>query len=221
MVKVLIGGEHNGLIRDAFTALGHDATSCDFRPSVRPGKHHQGDWRDIMNDGFDLGIFHPTCTFMTWSSAKHLYIDGDKRNGIDFERFNKMLQEAWDLYEWMSRCTIPYVAIENPKMLQYAQIMSQLNTLRSQTVHPWYFGTDPKGPDNVTKATTWWLKGDLPKLKRTGTLTGKTARPDVHYLGPQGDDPEDRRMMRSRFHPGHAWALATQWGGFVQNQVGE
>ena len=98
-MKVLIGGEHNGLIRDAFVALGYDATSCDFRPSTRPGKHYRGDWRDIMNDGFDLGIFHPTCTFMTWSSAKHLYIGGDKRNGIEFERFNKMLQEAWDLYE--------------------------------------------------------------------------------------------------------------------------
>jgi len=48
-MKVLIACEYSGTVRDAFTSLGHDATSCDLLPSEKPGKHYQG-------DVFGLGI---------------------------------------------------------------------------------------------------------------------------------------------------------------------
>lgn len=41
-MKVLIACEYSGRVRDAFTALGHDALSCDLLPTDAFGKHYQG-----------------------------------------------------------------------------------------------------------------------------------------------------------------------------------
>lgn len=119
-----------------------------------------------------------------------------------------MLDDAWAFWDHMQRCPIPRVAWENPIMLGYAQLMVGKPT---QTVQPWWFGDDPEGPDNCSKATCWWLR-NLPPLKRTGTLDGKGARPEVWKMGPT-KDPEERRMARSKFYPGMARAIVEQWGG--------
>lgn len=46
-LRILIGGEYSGTIRDAFIARGHDAMSCDFSATTSPGPHYQGDWWDF------------------------------------------------------------------------------------------------------------------------------------------------------------------------------
>jgi hypothetical protein len=84
-------------------------------------------------------------------------------------------------------------------------------------VQPWWFATNPDGPDNVKKATCWWTRGGLPKLKPTGILDGSTARDEVFQMTPTAD-PEERRMARSEFTPGHAAAIADQWGAYVAAQ---
>lgn len=66
-MRVLIGCEYSGIVRDAFIAMGHDAISCDLLPTDKPGPHYQGDVRDIWNNGFDLMIIHPDCTFVCGS----------------------------------------------------------------------------------------------------------------------------------------------------------
>jgi hypothetical protein len=86
-----------------------------------------------------------------------------------------------------------------------------------QTVQPWWFASDPDGPDNVTKATCWWTRRKLPKLRPTGILDGSTARDEVFRMAPTAD-PEERRMARSKFTPGHAAAIAQQWGDYVMVQ---
>lgn len=58
-MKVLVACEFSGVVRDAFIERGHDALSCDFLDSDRPGPHYQGDVRDILGDGWDLMIAHP------------------------------------------------------------------------------------------------------------------------------------------------------------------
>lgn len=209
-LRVLIGGERFGVIRDAFLAQGHDAISADFAETQSPGPHYQGDWRDIEGEGFDLAIFHRTCTFMANSASKHLYLGMQKANGLNEERFLAYLRDAWAFWDHIQNCPIRHVGWENPVMIGYAQLLVGKPT---QTVQPWWFGTDPEGPDNVKKATCWWLK-NLPKLKRTGSLDGTTAREEVWKMGPT-KDPEDRRMARSRFHPGHASALVDQWAPYV------
>lgn len=213
-MRVLIGGEFTGKIRDAFIRHGYDAMSCDLKPSLTPGPHYQGNWNDIQHDGFDLAIFHPTCTFMANSSAKHLFLNMSKNGGLNEERWVKMGRAAWDFWHHKETCPIPYVAWENPVMLGYAQLMIGKP---NQTVQPWWFGNDEKGPDNVKKATCWWLKG-LPKLVKTGSLDGSTARDECFKQAPT-KDPEERRMKRSQMTPGMADAVASQWGRFVQEQL--
>jgi len=63
-LRVLVACEYSGAVRDAFIAEGHDAISCDLLPTDVPGPHYQGDVFDIINDGFDLMIGHPPCTFL-------------------------------------------------------------------------------------------------------------------------------------------------------------
>lgn len=213
-LRVLIGGEHTGTIRDAFLARGHDAVSCDFSPTLVPGPHYQGDWADIEGDGWDLAIFHRTCTFMANSGAKHLYRDMKKENGINEERFLEMIRHAHAFWLHRETCPVKFAAWENPVMLGYAQLIIGNP---DQTVQPWWFAVDPDGPDNVKKATCWWVNGGLPKLRKTGLLDGSTARDEVFRMPPTAD-PEVRRMARSKFTPGHADAIADQWGSFVLAQ---
>lgn len=64
-MKVLVGCEFSGVVRDAFIAKGHDAVSNDLLPSDVPGPHIQGDVRDaIRSEKWDLGIFHPPCKYI-------------------------------------------------------------------------------------------------------------------------------------------------------------
>jgi hypothetical protein len=69
-MKVLIACEFSGIVRDAFIAKGHDAMSCDLLPTEKPGPHYQGDVMDIINNGWDLMIAHPPCTYLC-SSGLH------------------------------------------------------------------------------------------------------------------------------------------------------
>ncbi len=210
-MRVLIGGEHTGAIRDAFIDLGYDAVSCDIRPCRSPGPHIQCNWEKIEGDGWDLAIFHRTCTFMTRSSAGNLYIDRNKYRGLDTNRWMKLGLDAHAFWLHMQTCPIRFVAWENPIMLGAAlSIIGKPD----QITQPWWFGTDPAGPDNVKKGTCWWLK-NLPPLRPTGSLTGRDARDEI-YKAPEKYNAEDRRMARSAFHPGHAAAIATQWGSHVE-----
>lgn len=62
-MRVLVGCEYSGTVRDAFIACGHDAISCDLLPTERPGPHYEGDIRDLLCEPFDLAIFtHPAPT---------------------------------------------------------------------------------------------------------------------------------------------------------------
>lgn len=47
-MRILTACEYSGIVRDAFSALGHEAWSCDLLPSESPGLHYQGDVRDMM-----------------------------------------------------------------------------------------------------------------------------------------------------------------------------
>ena len=64
-MKVLVACECSGRIRDAFRLLGHNAWSCDIKESETPSACHiQDDVLNHLDDGWDLLIGHPPCTFM-------------------------------------------------------------------------------------------------------------------------------------------------------------
>ena len=196
-MKVLVACEYSGKVRDAFIAKGHDAMSCDILPTDKPGPHYQGDVFDIINDGWDMMIAHPPCTYLSNSGVCHLHTDPKRWARLDDgAAFFKSLWEAG----------IPKIAIENPIMHKYAKERIGCGR-QTQVVQPWWFGHTEK------KATCLWLKG-LPPLVETNNvksemeLLPKNQQQRLHYLPPS----PDRWKLRSTTYQGIADAMATQWG---------
>lgn len=182
-VKVLVACEFSGVVRDAFRARGHDATSCDLLPSEQFGPHYIGDVLELVHEPWDLMIAHPPCT--------HLAVSGARWFRDKFHEQQAALQFVRDLMA----APIPRICIENP-----ISIISTRIRKPDQIVHPWQFG------HGETKATCLWLKG-LPKLTPTNIVEGREAR--VHRMAPG----PNRARERSRTYAGIAAAMAAQWGG--------
>lgn len=78
-MKVFIGMETSGTLRNAFNAAGHTAISCDILPAQDGACFHDGhlqgdvfevlDWLRSQGWWPDAAIFHPTCTHLTISAA--------------------------------------------------------------------------------------------------------------------------------------------------------
>jgi len=184
-LKVLVGCERSGKVRDAFIRRGHDAMSCDQLPSDSDGPHYQGDVFDVVDYPWDLAIIHPPCTNTSVSGAKHFaakWRDGRQACGV-----------AFALRLWKSLAHVPHVALEHP-----VSILSTLWRKPDQIIQPWMFG------HGEVKATCLWLRG-LPKLTPTNVVDGRTPR--VHWLPPS---PE-RTRLRSETYAGIANAMAEQW----------
>jgi hypothetical protein len=71
LMKILIACEMSGVVRMAFTSLGHEAVSCDLLPTEMPGPHYQGDVFDIIADKWDMMIAFPPCTHLAVSGARY------------------------------------------------------------------------------------------------------------------------------------------------------
>ena len=191
-IRVLVGCEYSATVRDAFRARGFDARSCDLLPcDGDPAWHIQGDVLEIMNDGWDLIIFHPPCTHLSVSGARHFAAkraDGRQQAALQFVR---------DLMA----CNACFWALENPVSIISTQIRKP-----DQTVQPWQFG------HGETKSTCFWLKG-LPLLVPTNIVSGREQR--LHRLPPSAD----RWKIRSKTFQGIADAMATQWGDFIHFEL--
>jgi len=206
-LKVLIGCEFSQIVTKAFRRKGHEAYSCDILPTEGNKEWHiQDDVLNHLDENWDLGIFHPSCTHIAASGARWFKVkiaDGRQQKGIDF--FMRLVN-----------ADIPKIAIENPK-----GIMSRVYRRPDQIIQPYWFG------DSCQKATCLWLKG-LAKLTPTNivdrgmiyvdprgnkhggihTMRAKTCYSPQMLLPPSND----RWKIRSRTFRGVADAMADQWG---------
>ena len=204
---VLIGCEESGAVRRAFAALGHDAWSCDLKPSADGSNRHIiGDVRDVMLYGWDLAVFHPPCTRLCNSGVRWLHTPppGKTKGQMQAE-----LAEGAALFSAVWNAPIERVAVENPVMHRYAKALINGYQPPAQTVQPWWFG------DPAFKATSLYLRGLAPLVPtdrltppKTGTATHK-AWSTIHRASPG----PLRATIRSRTFPGIAAAMAMQWGG--------
>jgi len=191
-MRVLIACEYSGVVRDAFARLGHNAWSCDLLPTEQSGNHYQGDVFDIINDGWDMMIAHPPCTYLC-SSGLHW----NKRRP---ERAT-MTEEAIEFVRRLAAAPIPKIAIENP-----IGCLSTKWRKPDQIIQPWQFGH----PES--KATCLWLK-NLPLLSHTNVLEKKGRWSNQTASGQNKLAPSaDRWKERSRTYQGIADATAQQWG---------
>lgn len=202
-MRILIACEFSGIVRDAFLERGHDAISCDLLPTESTGPHYQGDVMDIINDGWDLMIAHPPCTYLSYAGTRHWNSPGRCRKRLEALEFFRILWES----------PIEKICIENPKGCASPTIAKY-----TQEIQPYYFG------DEEMKTTWLWLKNLLP-LKynfEDGLFHNKTScdkpmeykkhmvagRIKNYYYTEKTRDPHER----ARFWPGIATAMAEQWG---------
>jgi len=194
-MKVLVACEFSGTVRDAFIKLGHDAMSCDLEATDSPGPHYQGDVFDIINDGWDLMIAHPPCTYLTVSANKWLKDQPERKSGALVGKARRdAREEAATFFMMLYNCDIPKICIENP-----IGTMSSRFRKPNQVIQPWMFG------HGETKATCLWLRG-LSNLTPTNVVEGRFQR--LHLL----PKTVDRWKIRSVTYRGIADAMAQQWG---------
>ena len=104
-MRILVACEYSGVVRDAFLRQGHDAMSCDLLPTDAPGPHYQGDVTAIINDGWDLMIAHPPCTYLS-VSGMHWTVRG--------LRDPKLTEDALAFVELLLNAPVKKIALENP-----------------------------------------------------------------------------------------------------------
>jgi hypothetical protein len=219
-LKILVGCEESQAVTKELRSLGHHAFSCDLLPCSggRPEWHFQKDIFEVMEMGWDIGIFFPPCTHLTVSGAMHFKqkkADGRQQQGIDF-------------FMAMINAPIPKIAVENP-----IGIMSGIYRKPDQIIHPYFFG------DGFSKSTCLWLK-NLPLLQHfkeqdlfndeithvpiSDTYkewickkTGKIKRQASWYYDAlrNAKTNEERSTIRSKTFPGIARAMAEQWAGKI------
>ena len=203
-MKILIACEYSGRVRDAFTAKGHDVTSCDLLPTERPGKHYEGDVYDILyQDDWEMMIAHPDCTYLC-SSGLHW------NNKIEGRA--QKTEEALEFITDLWTCGIPKICLENP----VGCINTRLKFMpRPQYIQPYNFGED------ASKKTGLWLKGLRP-LRATKQIEGRKVKKNGRIyrrwsnqtdsgqsnLGPSKTRGKDRSLT----YQGIADAMAKQWG---------
>ena len=197
VLKILIGCEYSGRVRDAFIARGHDAISCDILPTDAPGPHYQGDVRDMLNQAWDLIIMHPPCTALT--------VAGNSTYGEGQPKYAERLASVkWTVDLWNDcKAVSPRVCFENP-----VGVLRRLGGMHApQYVQPYQFGHMEQ------KKTGLFLHG-LPPLLPTNDVYDemmklpKNVRERLHYLPPS----PDRWKIRSTTYQGIADAMAEQWG---------
>ena len=182
-MRVLVGCEYSARVRDAFRRLGHDAWSCDLLPCERDHAFHlQQPVENILDQNWDMAIFHPPCTHLAVSGSRH------------FHRKQRQQAEALDFVRLLMDAPIPRWCIENP-----VSVISSAIRPPDQIIQPWQYG------HGEVKATCLWLH-NLPKLKPTNCVDGREER--VHLMPPG----PDRWKERSRTYQGVADAMAQQWG---------
>jgi hypothetical protein len=196
-MRVLVACEFSGTVRDAFTALGHTAISCDILSTETPGEHFQGNVLDLLKEdsSFDLMIAHPPCTYLTVSANKWYKDQPERKSGTLVGEARRLAREdAISFFMQLWNSPIPRIALENP-----IGVISSRFRKPDQVIQPWMFG------HGETKATCLWLK-NLPPITPTEVVAGRDQR--LHNLPPSAD----RGKLRSVTYQGIAQAFATQWG---------
>lgn len=194
-MKVLVACEFSGIVREAFKAKGHDAWSCDLLPTEIPGQHIQGDVLEILNDGWDLMIAHPPCTYLSNAGARFMYPKGK----LNVSRL-RQAHQAKEFFLELWTAPIHRICIENPIPITIIGLPDY-----QQKIEPYYFG------DPVQKKTCLWLK-NLPNLTYIKPANvPQSTKIAGNWFNKGG---KDRQKNRAKTFPGIAVAMADQWGYF-------
>ena len=192
--RVLVVGETGSnesppVVAKMFRDAGAEVATCDLKESSYDGiPHYCGDAVNIQDQGWDLVICHPPCTYL--SNAGVMWL---KKDPI---RWQQLRQNA-SVFRMLYAAQAPFVAAENAKMHLHGRHL--IGGIRpSQYVHPWQHG------HGHTKPTGLFLK-NLPLLVPSKEVDGRE-----NALANVTPSPQ-RAEKRSRTYAGIAAAMAIQW----------
>ena len=195
-MKILLACEESQAVCIEMRRKGHEAYSCDLLPCSggHPEWHIQDDVLDHLDDGWDMMIAHPPCTYTSNAGARFLY-----PNGILNEDRLAMGMAGKDFFMKLLNAPIDKIVIENP-------VSSRIFNMpkRTQQIQPFMFG------EPVQKKTRLWIKGGLPLLQSTNIVNPLQSCHNAHTWFSKGG--KDRQKNRSKTFPGIAKAMAEQWG---------
>lgn len=207
-MKILIACEESQIICIAFRNKGHEAYSCDIKPCTGPHSkwHIEDDVISHLNDGWDLMIGHPPCTYISYAGTAHWDKPGRCKKRLEALEFFRQLWEA----------PIDKICLENPKSCASPTIAKY-----HQVIQPYYFG------DSDMKTTWLWLK-NLPLLEHYEEnlfFNNKTHVKKPEPISIDNTEKQKKRYFtdgsfrdstnRSKTFPGIAKAMAEQWGGVL------
>lgn len=213
-MRILVACECSGRVRGALRKAGHDAWSCDIKPSEDDSPFHiRGDMFKAIEKERRAGrhfraiIAHPDCTFLS-SSGLHWNTRGKREK--DGRLRSEHTADAIAFVRQILALDIEYKAIENPIGCLSSQVRKP-----DQIIQPYQYG------DDASKSTCLWLEG-LPLLKPTRWIAPRIVDGKKRWanqtdsgqnrLGPS----EGRAAERSRTYQGIANAIGNQWGRHLE-----
>jgi hypothetical protein len=193
-VKILVACEFSQVVCKAFRAKGHEAYSCDLLPTDgNPEWHIQDDVLLHLEDGWDMMIAHPPCTWL----CQAMRTNAARKDRPEITRdFEVERQRAFRFVMALADAPISMIAIENP--------IGYLNghwRKPDQIIRPFMFG------HSYHKDVCLWLK-NLPLLKVTNFIYPPYKKLDFW----SSKRNPDGRSLKSITFQGIANAMAEQWG---------
>jgi hypothetical protein len=193
-MNVLIACEFSQVVTRAFREKGHNAFSCDLLPTEgNPTWHIQDDVQKHLEDGWDMMIAHPPCTYLCQASNANLHRDDRQYLHVAEGRIL-----AFQFVMRLSNAPIERIAIENP--------IGYLNSAwrkPDQILRPAWFGHPYR------KDVCLWLK-NLPKLNPTIALFPPKPWKKLDFWSTARN--RDGKSLKSITFQGIAEAMAEQWG---------
>lgn len=203
-MRVLVACEESQEVCKAFRDRGHEAYSCDIQECSggHPEWHIQDDVTYHLNEGWDLMIAHPPCTYLSRVSIQHMARPGRV----------ELQDEAIRFFLELKNAPIKRKCMENP--FPQKRVREKVG-FWTQVIQPYFFG------DPHIKTTCLWLIG-LPKLaglhevalnpmKYKPQPAGYNSRGNPYYFSDMRSGKE-KAKLRSKTFPGIARAMAEQWG---------
>ena len=202
-MKVLVACEESQVVCKAFRDRGHEAYSCDTHDCSggHPEWHIKDDVLKHLDDGWDLMVAHPPCTYLSYVGTRHWNKPGRAQ----------LREDAMVFFMRFVNAPIEKICVENP--LGYP---CKVYRKQDQTIHPYFFG------DKHLKRTCLWLK-NLPRLiyqlqdDMFGERTASDKPEPMAYLKTTGKaihwtEYSHGSVVRSKTFQGIAQAMAEQWG---------
>ena len=198
-MMVLVACEESQAVTIAFRERGHEAYSCDIQncSGGHPEWHIKDNVLDHLNDGWDMMIAHPPCTYLCVAGLHY-----SKKDPMRM----RLTELASDFFLQLYQAKIDKICIENP-----VGFMNTTFKKPSQIIEPFMFGVSER------KKTCLWLLG-LPVLLPITNLkpepiktiirkSGSKAGQKYNYYWRQGKSSKER----SKTFQCIAQAMAHQW----------